>query len=236
MSPKLGRGLHPLFQEGLSPHLTQSPGLRPTSMLSTILIHPVVSTINIGRKFGGLRPLFGEGRVGSPSNTKSAGPRPTSIPSGILIHAAIWPQQVWAENWWGLCPFGGGGAGSPSNTMWPGPRPTCSACQASSWSVQLFGHCARTSQTRQDRQRTDSIGWTVLQMVAQKHPRSKVPGCLQHCGVDGNGETQKAEEQSSKGREVGIIWERMFPPQQLEALGSTVSAVRSTVSLTLQFM
>ena len=40
------------------------------------------------------------------------------------------------------------------------------ACQVSSWSVQPFGHSARTSQT--DRQRFDSIGRTVLQMVAQK--------------------------------------------------------------------
>jgi len=47
------------------------------------------------------------------------------------------------------------------------------ARQASSWSVQPFGHSARTSQTdrqtgQTDRQRTDSIGRTVLQTVAQK--------------------------------------------------------------------
>ena len=42
------------------------------------------------------------------------------------------------------------------------------ACQVSSWSVQPFGHSARTSNTGQDRQRTDSIGRTVLQTVAQK--------------------------------------------------------------------
>jgi len=43
------------------------------------------------------------------------------------------------------------------------------ACQISSWSVQPFGHSARTSKTdRQDRQRTDIIGRTVLQTVAQK--------------------------------------------------------------------
>jgi len=39
-------------------------------------------------------------------------------------------------------------------------------------SVQPFGHSARTLQTgqtdRQDRQRSDSIGRTVLQTVAQK--------------------------------------------------------------------
>jgi len=84
-----------------------------------------LATIEVGRKLGrGLCPLFGEGRVGSPSNTKSPGLRPSSILSGILIHAAIWPQQIWAENWVGAVPLWGGGAGSPSNTKSPGPRST----------------------------------------------------------------------------------------------------------------
>jgi len=47
------------------------------------------------------------------------------------------------------------------------------ACQVSSWSVQPFGHNTPTLQTdRQtdwtDRQRTDSIGRTILQTVARK--------------------------------------------------------------------
>jgi len=48
------------------------------------------------------------------------------------------------------------------------------ARQVSSWSVQPFGHSARTSQTdwtgqdRTHRQRSDSIGRTVLQTVEQK--------------------------------------------------------------------
>jgi len=66
----------------------------------------------------------------------------------------------------GVCPCGEGGAGSPSNTMWPGPRPTW--CQVSSRSVQPFGHNTPTLLTGQDRQRSDSIGRTVLQTVAQK--------------------------------------------------------------------
>ena len=67
-----------------------------------------------------------------------------------------------------------------------GPHPTqCGhgrglpARQVSSWSVQPFGHSARTSQTgqdRTDRQRTDSIGRTVLQTVAQK-----LLMCAYHC-------------------------------------------------------
>jgi len=42
-------------------------------------------------------------------------------------------------------------------------------CQVSSWSIQPFGHNTPTLQTdRTDRQRSDSIGRTVLQTVAQK--------------------------------------------------------------------
>jgi len=69
----------------------------------------------MGRKFGRLRPLFGEG-AGSPSDTKLPGLRPTSIPSGILMHPAVWPQYKWAKNW--------GAAGFPSNTKSSGLRPT----------------------------------------------------------------------------------------------------------------
>ena len=106
-----------------SPSNTMSLGLRPTSLPSSILIHPAIWPKQIWAENWGLRPLLGRG-AGSPSNTMSHGMRPTSLPSGILIHPAIWPQQIWAENW-GLCPFEGGGAGSPSNIMWPGLRPTC---------------------------------------------------------------------------------------------------------------
>jgi len=120
----------------------------------------------MGRTWGGgLRPLFGRG-VGSPSNTKSPGPRPTSIPSGILIHAAIWPQQIWAENWGAPPPFWGRGAGSPSNTMCPGPRPTC----LPSFILirpAVWPQCTNVTD-RTDRQRSDSIGRSVLQTVAQK--------------------------------------------------------------------
>jgi len=111
-------------------------------------------------------PLFGDGGAGS--HTKSPGPRPVFIPSGILIYAAIWPQRIWTENW-GLCPFGGGGAGTPSNTMWPGPRPTCMPSfiliRQTIW-PQYTNVTDRQDST--DRQRSDSIGQTVSQTVAQK--------------------------------------------------------------------
>jgi len=100
------------------------PGPRTTCTPSGILIHPAVWPHRTWAENWGLRPLFGEGRAGSPSNTKSPGPTPTTILSGILIHPAIRPQRIWAKNW-GMCPFRGEGAGSPSNTMWPGARPTC---------------------------------------------------------------------------------------------------------------
>jgi len=108
-------------------------------------------------------PAFLRGGAGSPSNTMSPEPRPTSVPSGILIHAAVWPQQKCAENWEAVPLLGrelgphltecGRGIGLPP-------------CQVSSWSIQLFGHNTPTPQP--DRQRSGSIGQTVLQTVAQK--------------------------------------------------------------------
>jgi len=70
----------------------------------------------------------------------------------------------------GLCPFGEGELG-PHLTQC-GQGRGLPACQVSSWSVKPFGHNRPTLQTdrqdRQDRQRSDSIGRTVLQTVAQK--------------------------------------------------------------------
>jgi len=123
-----------------------------------------LATTDIDRKLG-MCPFRG-GEMGH-RLTVSPRLRPTSVSSGILIHAAVWPQQIglWAENWGELCPFGEGVLG-PHLTQC-GQGRGLSACQVSSWSVQPFGHSARTSQTdRQDRQ--NSIGRTVLQTVAQK--------------------------------------------------------------------
>jgi len=75
-----------------------------------------------------------------------------------------------------LCPhFGEGGAGSPSNIMWPGPRP---ACMPSFILIRptVWPQCTNVTADRQDRQAlrqtdrqlSDGIGKTVLQMVAQK--------------------------------------------------------------------
>ena len=50
-----------------------------------------LATIDMGRKLGRLRPLWG---ARSASNTRWPGPRPTSIPSGVLIHQAVWAQYM----------------------------------------------------------------------------------------------------------------------------------------------
>ena len=59
MGRKLGtRAPPPFWGEGAgSQSNTKSPGLRPTSMSSAILVHPAVWPQNMGRKFGG--SLFG---------------------------------------------------------------------------------------------------------------------------------------------------------------------------------
>jgi len=70
MGGKFGMGLCPLFGERAgSPSNTKSPGLRPTSIPSGILIHPGVWPQQIwAENWGGLCPFGGEG-AGSPSNT-----------------------------------------------------------------------------------------------------------------------------------------------------------------------
>ena len=67
------------------------------------------------------------------------------------------------ENWGLLCPFGG--ARSPSNTMWPGRRPTSIP---SGMLIHPTVWPQHTVTDRTDRQRSNSIGRTVLQTVAQK--------------------------------------------------------------------
>ena len=136
-----------------------------------------LATIDTDRKLG-LRLLFLEGSwvLNSSSNTMLLGQRSASLPSGILIHPAILRRQIWAENW-GLCLFGGGRAGSPSNTMWPGQRPThlpsFILIRRTVWpqytNSQTDGTDRQTGQWA-DRtgRRSDSIGRTVLQRIAQK--------------------------------------------------------------------
>jgi len=113
----------------------------------------------MGRKFGGSAPFWG-GRAEAYLHTK--------WDLDPCSHLAATDMGRKLE---GLCPFRGGGLG-PHLTQC-GQGRGLPACQVSSWSVQLFGHNTPRLQTdRTDRQRTDSIGRTVLQTVAQK-PRTR---------------------------------------------------------------
>jgi len=73
-------------------------------------------------------------------------------------------------------PLWGGGAGSPSNRMWPVPSPTCMPSfvliRPNSLATVHERHIQTDRTDRQDRQRTDSIGRTVLQTVTQKSEAS----------------------------------------------------------------
>jgi len=124
---------------------------------------------------GGLCPLFGEGELGPHLTQKAPGPSPSSISSGTLMHAAIWPQQIWAENW-----------GAPPPPLWGRGKwvpiyhnvARSKAYLHAKFHLKLirptvWPQCTNVAdmtvrQTGQNRQRTDSIGQTVLQTVAQK--------------------------------------------------------------------
>jgi len=141
----------------------------------------------MGRKLGA-PPPFWEGEAGSvghhlTQSRLSPTEAYTFIPSDILIHPAIWSQQIWAENW-GLCPFGEGDLLGPHLTQCghAAPRSTsCLTCMPSFILIHptvVWPHSTPTPQTEQDRQsetgqdrqrsRSDTIGRTVLQTVAQK--------------------------------------------------------------------
>ena len=109
MGRKLGAPLPPFWGgEAGSPSNTKSPGTRPTSKPSDILIHPAIWLQQIwaenwGPIFGPyllqpngwmvLGPLWGRG-AGSPSYTMWPGPRPTCMSSFILIRPTVWPQYT----------------------------------------------------------------------------------------------------------------------------------------------
>jgi len=69
---------------------TKSPGTRPTSIPSGILIHPAVWPQQTWAENWRCIPLG----AGSPSNTMWSGQRPICTPSFILIIATIWPQYT----------------------------------------------------------------------------------------------------------------------------------------------
>jgi len=148
------------------------PGPRPTPVPSGTLIHAAVWPQHVGQNWGCYAtPLWG--RAGFPSNMMSPWPRSTSLPSGILIHPAVWPQKTWTKNW-GLFPFFGEGGLGP-HLKQCGRGRGLPACQVYSSVIEPFGHNTLMSQTdRTDRQRSDSIGRTILQTVDHKH-RNMIP-------------------------------------------------------------
>jgi len=84
----------PLSVEGAgSPSNTMSPGPRPTSVPSGILMHPAFWPQYTRAENWGCA-IFLEGGPESPSNTMWPGPMPTSLPSGTLIHPTVWPQYT----------------------------------------------------------------------------------------------------------------------------------------------
>jgi len=118
----------------------------------------------MGRKLGACS--FGGGGAGSPFKTMWPGPRPTCVPSFILIHPTVWPQytNVYIFYSFFLC--------TRPTQYWFYLLYTCIVSGQSA--LMHFNKWNETpaSQTgqidRQDRQRSDSVGRTVLQTVAQK--------------------------------------------------------------------
>jgi len=88
--------------------------------------------------------------------------------SGILIHLAIWPKEIWAENCGGCAPLGEGEMGIHLTQCGQGRG--LPACQLPSFILihpTVWPQYTNVAD-RQDRQRSDSVGRTVLQTVAQK--------------------------------------------------------------------
>jgi len=129
-----------------------------------------LATTDMDRKEGDAVPL--SGGAGFPSNTMWSQQRSTFLPRGILIHPAVWPRH--GPTIGRLCPFFGRAAGFPSNTMWPGSGPTSMPSfifmHATVWPQYTKVTDRRTEQTGQ---KTDSIGRTILQTVAQKITRAQ---------------------------------------------------------------
>jgi len=157
----------------LDPHVTQCCLGRGQYIPTKWHLDPSsrLVTRDMGRKWG-VCPLLGG--AGSPSNAMSHGPRPTSLPSGILIHPTIWLQQIWS-----LCPFGGGELDSRLTQCGqgrglPAYLSNCLATIHQRYRQdRTYRHTDR-QRDRTDRQRSDSIGRTVLQMVAQSEIKYNV--------------------------------------------------------------
>ena len=141
--PQIG-GLRPFGGDGGgSSSNTMSPGPRPTCVRKGTGSHldqcgqdqghlhvkcdldpcSCLATIIMGRKFGGLRPLFGEA-AGSPSNTVACAEAYLHNKWHLDSSSGLATIEM-GRKFGGLRPlFGDRGAESPTNTKSPGPRPT----------------------------------------------------------------------------------------------------------------
>jgi len=126
----------------------------------------------MGRKFGGgLRPLFGEA-AGSPKSHKvdwAEAYLHTKWHLDLCSHLAATDRPMGRKL--GAVPFWGRGAGSPSNNVARADAYLHAKfhLDPSNRLATIHQRQRQTGQTdRQDRQRSDSIGRTVLQTVAQK--------------------------------------------------------------------
>jgi len=130
----------------------------------------------MGRKLVGSTPFWGRGSwVPIERNVAWA---ETYLPSKRHLDPSSHLATIdMSRKLGGLCPFWGGGAGSSSNTMWSGPRPTCTPSfiwiHPTVWPQYTNVTDRQDRQTdrqtdRTNRQRSDSIGRTVLQTVAQE--------------------------------------------------------------------
>jgi len=117
MGRKFGAPL-PFWGRGLCPHLSPSPGLRPTSITSGILMYPSsrLATIEMDRKMErGLRLLFGDGAGSSSSKIAWA-------EAYLHVKYHLDPSSRLATinkggKFVGSVLFWGEGAGSPSNKV-----------------------------------------------------------------------------------------------------------------------
>jgi len=123
-------------------------------------------TTDMGRKLGDCVPFWG---AGSPSSTMWPGPRPTSIPSTryhLDPSSRLATIDMGRKLGGGCAPIWGGEAGSPSSTYL---HVKCHLDPSNRLATIHQRYRQREQTDRQaGRQRSDSIGRTVLQTIAPK--------------------------------------------------------------------
>jgi len=143
---------------------TKSPGLRPTSVPSGILMHPSnrLATIEIGRKFGrGLRRLFWEGRWVPIEHSVAWTTAHLRTKCRLDLSNRLTTKDMSRKLGRRFSPLFWRGELGPHLTQC-GQGRGLPARQVSSGSIQPFGHNTPTSQTnrtvRQGRQDRTTIG------------------------------------------------------------------------------